>query len=492
MFDSSSHAALRRAILSLGVCLVASLAGCQCGSEDTETVDVPARRAGKGTKAGKRRGTSQASGSNRDQNAGGTPGLVLFVVMDTVRADHTSLCNYARPTTPTLTSLARKEGFVHTCRAYSPAPWTLPSHASFFTGRSVTDHAAMFVAKSDVKVHDTISVRPLASEETTLAERFAAEGFQTAAITANIIVNEASGLLQGFEHTLVSPGMQGFRDRKLSKGLTQLLKPVDPDAPLFLFVNIYDAHDPYPPIPEGVGWVPAQERVRLDAYTRDLDNPYYAFLEGAMPDDVRQPWLQTLTNGYDYGISRADKNVASILTTLEKGGFLDDGWRIAITSDHGEFLGEHGKLRHSGFMWEPGVNVPFLYQDSTRAEQPSLPEPFGTLNVHDLLLTGALPDPVLPPETISEKNPDDLLVGEVGAATWAGELKVMCRDGMHEQYDLATDPDESQPQAVATSVQPTLDALCARVDALHELPPPAVDAELMQMLEAAGYVEGDD
>ncbi|MGC6515496.1 MAG: sulfatase-like hydrolase/transferase [Myxococcota bacterium] len=492
MFDLLSHAAAHRALAALSVSLIALSTGCQCRGGDAPTTEVSERRTRQSAPIGKRRSKAGMPSSTRDRNEGGTPGLVLFVVMDTVRADHTSLCSYARPTTPTLTSLARKEGFVHTCRAYSPAPWTLPSHASFFTGRSVTDHAAMFVAKSDVKVHDTISVRPLASEETTLAERFAAEGFQTAAITANIIVNEASGLLQGFDHTLVSPGMQGLRERKLSKGLTQLLKPVDPNAPLFLFVNIYDAHDPYPPIPEGVGWVPAQERVRLDAYTRDLDNPYFAFLEGAMPDDVRQPWLQTLTNGYDYGISRADKNVASILTTLEKGGFLENGWRIAITSDHGEFLGEHGKLRHSGFMWEPGVNVPFLYQDSTLTVQPTLPEPFGTLNVHDLLLTGALPDPVLPPETISEKNPDDLLVGEVGAATWAGELKVMCRDGIHEQYDLSTDPDESEPQAVATSVQPTLDALCARVDALHKLPPPAADAELMQMLEAAGYVEGEN
>src|SRR5438093_3811689 len=70
---------------------------------------------------------------------------IVFVVLDTVRADHTSLCGYGRPTTPTLQRLA-KQGASYTCDAYAPGDWTLPTHASFFTGVDVVEHGAHFTA----------------------------------------------------------------------------------------------------------------------------------------------------------------------------------------------------------------------------------------------------------------------------------------------------------------------------------------------------------
>ncbi|MDP6933469.1 MAG: sulfatase-like hydrolase/transferase, partial [Myxococcota bacterium] len=65
----------------------------------------------------------------------------ILIVLDTVRADRLSLCGYDRPTSPTLVSLARA-GFTSTCEAYTPGTWTLPSHASFFTGVDVLTHRA--------------------------------------------------------------------------------------------------------------------------------------------------------------------------------------------------------------------------------------------------------------------------------------------------------------------------------------------------------------
>ncbi len=66
---------------------------------------------------------------------------IIFIVVDTLRADRTSLCGYALPTTPTLERLAAN-GASFTCDAHTPASWTLPSHASFFTGRDVSEHGA--------------------------------------------------------------------------------------------------------------------------------------------------------------------------------------------------------------------------------------------------------------------------------------------------------------------------------------------------------------
>ena len=66
---------------------------------------------------------------------------IVLVILDTVRADHMSACGYARPTTPFMRELQSRATFA-TCQAYSPGSWTLPSHASFFTGLPVEQHGA--------------------------------------------------------------------------------------------------------------------------------------------------------------------------------------------------------------------------------------------------------------------------------------------------------------------------------------------------------------
>jgi hypothetical protein len=173
---------------------------------------------------------------------------------------------------------------------------------------------------------------------------------------------------------------------------------------------------------------------------------------------------------------------------------MKDGYRMVVTSDHGEFLGEHQLLRHSGFLWEPGVKVPFVFFDSTRRRQPKLPKPFSTIHAYHLLRDGRLPDVMIPAHAVSEKNPDDILVGTIAGAIWSGGQKVMCVDGATSAYNLALDPDENDPQPLKDhAMAPALATLCDRVDALHELPPPKDDGGAMRdALRAMGYVEDDD
>ena len=81
------------------------------------------------------------------------PRLVMLAVMDTVRADHTSLCGYERPTTPRLDKLSTK-ATAKSCEAYSPAPWTHPSHASMFTGKPVTEQLREILKRNSVMLID--------------------------------------------------------------------------------------------------------------------------------------------------------------------------------------------------------------------------------------------------------------------------------------------------------------------------------------------------
>jgi hypothetical protein len=56
-------------------------------------------------------------------------------------------------------------------------------------------------------------------------------------------------------------------------------------------VNLYDAHDPYPGIPPGLDWAPPQPKARLDAYTKDPANPYFAYIKGLMPEADKPAFL---------------------------------------------------------------------------------------------------------------------------------------------------------------------------------------------------------
>jgi hypothetical protein len=425
------------------------------------------------------------------------PPVVVFVVLDTVRADHTSVCGYDRPTTPTLADMVAK-GAALSCRTYSPAPWTHPSHASLFTGRSVVEHEAVWVSKSAITLNPVTTVRPLDDARfVTVAERFRDAGYQTLAVTGNMIVTPGSGLLQGFDHVAVPSEAYELRGNKHLERMKAELAKLDPTRPLFLFLNFYDAHDPYPPIPERVPWLPQQPLINLHPNQHDPENPYFKFIKGvATPKETRE-LLKDVRNGYDWGVHQADAGLGAALQQLIDDGWFEDGFRVVVTADHGEMLGEHQLLRHGGFLYEGVVRVPMLYFDSTATTQPALPDPASGLWVHDLLLWGELPRGGPPVHAVSEPNERDPLIGTLGAAVWSnattGEAdKGVCWDGERGRYDLRADPGERELlPLVGSGLVPPLKELCARVDALHRLPPPATDRDQIKQLIAVGYLDAD-
>ena len=113
-----------------------------------------------------------------------SPGNVLFVVLDTVRKDRLTPYGYDRPTTPNLAAFAEEATVFD--QAVAPAPWTLPVHASLFTGLYPSQHGAD-------------QENPYLEGATTLAETLSTAGYDTACYSSNAWITPYTHLTDGFD-----------------------------------------------------------------------------------------------------------------------------------------------------------------------------------------------------------------------------------------------------------------------------------------------------
>lgn len=270
----------------------------------------------------------------------GPPNIVLIVV-DTLRADR------ARPgnAPPFLASLmARGTTFV---AARSPSNWTLPAHASLFTGLLPSEHGATF------------EHRYLADEAETIAEAIGREGYRTAAFSSNVNVSRTFHLDQGFDEfyeTWNDPAVKsGTRPSDaLAAALSHWLG-ADPKPPLFLFVNLMDAHLPYR-VPDALASA-APEAKAIDDALLDADDFFDRVLAGEVKLD--DAFRRGLAARYDAAVLAADAALERVHGVLAGHGVLDDALLI-VTSDHGEELGEDGRVDHQGSLAESLLRVPLV------------------------------------------------------------------------------------------------------------------------------------
>jgi arylsulfatase A-like enzyme len=420
------------------------------------------------------------------------PETVVFVVLDTVRADHTSLCGYERDTTPTLVELV-EAGASHTCRAYAPGSWTLPSHASFFTGLAAHEHQADNSSKGeppdcDGLVCDTGDgyfidaggkiARGMPKDVPTLAVRFRERGYQSVSVAGNPIVSPVSGLTRGFE-VARAPRWFGelYGDVQLRE-LERVLDQLDPDRPLFLFLNIADAHDPWDP-PSGSG-----ERL---AYYQPENDPLEAVLSRSLSPQKEAELLAKVRDYYDAGVRRADWVLRRSLEALRRRGWLSH-YRLVVTSDHGEFVGEHGLLTHGMFLWEQNQRVPLLYLDSRgRPPLDGLEGPVSALQAHQLVLNGRLTDvPVVASGRMTEKwtrLSGGRLTPSSWAVAWQGRDKLAWVNGRTSRYDVLADPMEENPLPAGDLRH------LARIASWRDRAVSQVDEDLAAMLRSLGYAD---
>ena len=285
---------------------------------------------------------------------------VILLVFDTCRADRLSAFGHPRPTTPRLEALAARG--VRYRRAYTPAPWTAPAHASLFSGVAMCRHG-LEVGRGD-RVHPGI---PL------LAETLRGAGYDTAGFSANAYVSALTGLSRGFRwfETVFDPATGAHDADRALKSVRAWLEVRNPDpakeGPFFVFVNFMDTHLPLSPPRSDVEAVrdPAVLDEELRSASAVGQPEALSHLMGVRRLD--EGTLRGLRARYDGAARFLDRTAGEVLDLLERRGFLKDAL-VVVTADHGENLGEHGQLDHRLSMYDTLLRVPLVVHRPGRYE----------------------------------------------------------------------------------------------------------------------------
>jgi len=266
---------------------------------------------------------------------------VVLIVIDTLRQDRLSCYGHDRATSPNLDRLAA-DGVLYE-RAVSTAPWTLPSHASMFTGLPPSRHRTH---------HEHLN---LTDDHATLAEHLRDAGYETMGVSNNPWITERMGMTQGFEsyhepwrdrvsggrfdlNIFVDPGTHGMVDAGAADTealIGEWLDARDDARPYFLFVNLIEVHGYYDP-PEAYRNRFTDEP--LDRHAVKAVN--LAFHEQAYADSLQPELLDRIGALYDGEIAYVDDWIGRFVGDLRERGRLDDTM-IIVTSDHGEAFGEY-------------------------------------------------------------------------------------------------------------------------------------------------------
>jgi len=433
-----------------------------------------------------------------------TPPNVLLVTLDTVRADHLSAYGYPVATSPRLQALARQATLYRQARATSP--WTIPTHASLFTGKFPFEHGAI---SFKVDRPDARNAYPLPYEHLTLAEALRDSGYQTAAFVAN------GGYLA--PRWQINQGFQGYLTRQV--WAAELNKPIrrwlrrDAREPFFLFVNYMDAHRPYNSVPRP-GLLPRAVTPPDDGRLLTQLCERVLPARGPVPDELRQ----RVVDQYDTALANLDEQLGQLLDRLVELG-LYDRTLIVVTSDHGEYFGEHHLVEHSKDVYEAALRVPLLVKLPGQRAGREDATPVSSVDVPRLILE-ALPGegprarladfpyrpgnhPLLAENEFTRAKdlvgrPWSWRFDRVRAAFFDGPWKALrSSDGRHELYQLERDPAEAHDlaSAEAARLRQMLTALerfeGSRPRYRHAGPPglPEPDAEEREQLRSLGYLD---
>lgn len=398
--------------------------------------------------------------------AAGSPN-VLLIILDTVRAASLSLYGNPRSTTPHLERWARR-GVVFD-HAYSTAPWTLPSHASMFTG------FYPYQLTTDWRI-------PMLGNAPTVAEAFRDRGYRTGGVVANLFyTTEESGLARGFIHyddyltrpaqlrrctvlgqfldtwnRRVKPTQRTFARKSADIINRQFLSWVDgdPGRPFFAFLNYYDAHQPYLFDPKLLSQFKSENE---------------------------------LQERYEAAIASLDREISRLLDSLESRGLLDNTL-IVISADHGEHLGDHKLEGHGNSLYSPLLHVPLvlLFGDhvpsglriSDRVTLRDLPMTMTQLAGVNAAFPGsslarhwnsAPPVGTESPIMASVHRgirtaPNEPVTRGPMKALISGDLHyILNGDGKEELYDLGRDPGEDHDLGSSTASSPDLRRLRERL-----------------------------
>ena len=450
--------------------------------------------------------TAAGCSSDAARSDARTPSVIL-IVLDTLRADHLGCYGYERGTSPNIDAFA--SGATRYAHAMSTAPWTLPSHASMFTGKYPFEHGAH---SFKVERFRKRNANPLDARELTLAEALRDEGYQTAAFVCNIgYLGKWTQLDQGFD--VYELPRKIISAKKWNPRIFEWLeKRRDKNKPFFLFVNFMDVHRPY-------------NSAARPGFLEPKGHPgklLTELTERVMPGKLPPPkdLQQQVIDHYDTALANLDEQVQRLLDKLKELELYDDSI-VIVAADHGEYFGEHALVEHSKDLYQPAVAVPLIVKNP-RQRSGGVNETPVDLTVlpnlvvsqlpaqHAKRLTAAFPNAPGVNKPFVENyysrtkdlfgKPWSARFDRIRTATYDWPYKyIRSSDGANECYDLEHDPGELENLLVS---RPDLTRrLAAALDAFEQTRRRAqIDtatvgehtaAELKAMRDL-GYVGNDD
>jgi arylsulfatase A-like enzyme len=308
------------------------------------------------------------------------PRNVIFILVDTLRADHLGAYGYGRKTSPTIDAFAAKSVFFRDAR--SQAPCTFPSVNSILTSR----YPASFLGQPG-------QAMGIPERIPSLAEILRGRGYRTVAVSSSAVVrntpsphNPGGGYGRGFEL---------FQEECMWKAAACVNRQALPhlqkkegegsdDRPLFLYLHYIDPHGPYNP-PHGYQRRFATGNPEKAFIRNGNPNPIGDMLYKGAPDPGATPAdLQFLKDLYDDEISYLDGQLAQLFEALETQGWLEDSI-VVFAADHGEEFLEHGHIKHCRAVYDNSIRVPLFFH-VPGAGAKALDQPVQNLDIVPTLL----------------------------------------------------------------------------------------------------------
>ena len=417
---------------------------------------------------------------------------IVFVLVDSLRAESLSCYGYHRPTTPFIDQLAG-EGILFQ-NYFANSTWTAPTVATLFTGLSSIRHGRNNVID---RLPENVPV---------LAGVLRDAGYRTLAVTCNPVAGSRWGYQRGFDifddfsiplylETDLFPneksesadarhqqlvGAPGLDDKMVGIAL-RLTRNIPAEQPFFLLVYLYDPHWDYNPLPEYKAMFVDPE------YKGEVTGAYWNLRENEGAQFKTPADLKHFVDLYEAEIRQTDDAIERLVTTLRERGQLKDTDILIISADHGEEFMEHGVLSHGKNLFEQAAKVPGIVVSPGRLPKGVVSETMAThidwlptlAKAAGATVPGGLPGVDLFTFQDGQWSPPEregvfmhVMLDEPGArpmiAIRAKDVKVIRHldDNSAVAYDLAADPGEQNPIPV-TADTPAYAVLLAKLDAWY-------------------------
>ncbi|MGI6680898.1 MAG: sulfatase [Bdellovibrionota bacterium] len=257
---------------------------------------------------------------------------VIFILIDTLRADHLSYYGYERDTTPNIDAFA-KESLVFK-NAFSPAPWTPAAMASIFTGTYTTTHG---MVPPNSREEALRAATKLSDKVYTLSELFKDNGYYTMAVQTNPWLTETFGYAQGFDTYIHKNRIKAKAVNNEAYNLINdyLANKENKNKPFYLYLHYMDPHNPY-------------------EAPREYDRYYKDTIKGDYNDRA-----QELIRRYDREIKYTDDKLGELFNFLKEKKLYKNSVIVFLT-DHGEQFFERGHQGHGFYLYNEEIHVPFF------------------------------------------------------------------------------------------------------------------------------------